>query len=839
VTGLQISRSSVVTEHLERTSKGHRAVDDEDSNRGNHVHRLMRKRHAKVAVSAQAAPMVMTRWLPTHATILLTGVGVTAVSSRSWPVAVAAALAFCALVLQAVGRWTGSGDFGLANVVTSVRVLILLAIAAWLPRVPQGLLLGMLSVAFLLDAVDGAVARQLGTTSGFGSAFDTEADAAFVLVLCLSLWLRDRFSAWVLVPGLLRYVYVLSLALFPGAQEPRRHRLFGRMAFLSSSTLLLLAKATRGPAALAFASVGATICCLSFARSFLSAYPNWKRFLQIGETSRSSVLRGMASTSLFLVAWSFLNLTVNVRYPSPEPNGWYFLPSLDATVLLGVLGVVGFLGWRLPWTARVALLAVFVVVRGLRIGDGIAGQSFGKLFNVYSDLPLVPELARYARSTFAPWKFYGAGIALLAAVALFVFALDRALAYTAKFFLRRWHVLVFVVVALPFAVASAFLHQDARYNQRYAGAFGASVLPRIEREASFLLNVYDHRMRQMHAISSAQDTIRSTPSQLDRLHRANVYLFFVESYGATVVDRSFYSAKSVSALRAAEGLLTSNGFHSASGRLDSATYGGMSWLAHATFLTGVRTDNQLQYDLLTVAHPRTMARIAHEAGYRSILIQPNTNRESRGADFYDFDETFRFWNFDYTGPPFAWATMPDQYVLDFARRRILANGKEPFFVAYVLVSSHAPWSRVPVMVEDWSKIGSGDIYRNLWVHQANTNWPDFSNASQPYLDSILYDLQVLSDYVTRFVMDDSLVIVLGDHQPVTELTEDSPSWAVPVHVISRNNSLVQPFVGRGYLPGMVPGQTTAPMESFLVDFLRDFSGGPADAYVDRQHGSGT
>jgi len=240
-----------------------------------------------------------------------------------------------------------------------------------------------------------------------------------------------------------------------------------------------------------------------------------------------------------------------------------------------------------------------------------------------------------------------------------------------------------------------------------------------------------------------------------------------------------------------------------------------------------------------VARPRTIARIAHEAGYKTILVQPNTNRQSRGADFYDYDESLMFWNFDYVGPPFAWATMPDQYVLDFTRRRVLENEKGPLFVSYVLVSSHAPWSHVPVLVEDWSAIGNGDIYRRLPVHRANTNWPDFSNASDPYLTSILYDLQVLGDYITRFVKDDSLVIVLGDHQPVTELTDDSPSWAVPVHVISKNASFIKPFIGRGYVPGMVPGETSAPMESFLADFLRDFSGGQADAYVDRQHGSGS
>ena len=60
---------------------------------------------------------------------------------------------------------------------------------------------------------------------------------------------------------------------------------------------------------------------------------------------------------------------------------------------------------------------------------------------------------------------------------------------------------------------------------------------------------------------------------------------------------------------------------------------------------------------------------------------------------------------------------------------------------------------------------------------------------------------------------------------LSEVTDNSPSWAVPVHVISRDPSLIAPFVARGYAPGMIPGQALAPMETFLVDFLRDFSAG--------------
>jgi phosphatidylglycerophosphate synthase len=672
----------------------------------------------------------------------------------------------------------------------------------------------VLGLALMLDGVDGFLARRHGLASEFGAAFDTETDAGLVMILGLAVWERQGVGAWVLLPGVLHYAYVLCLVLFPPSGEKETRSLFACVAFGLVAGCLLLALVMGGALASACAALATLISCLSFARSFLVAYPMANR---VWQTLRSGLV--------FLLAWSLLNIFVNLRFPAPEPAGWYFLPSIDVTVLLAVLALVGLVGWRLPWGARVALLSLLLSIRVLRIGDGITGQYFGQLFTVYTDVPLVPELVRYAHSTYAPAKFYAGAVAAVAAIVLLCLAVDRALAFSAAYLRHRHGSVLFAAIALPFAVASLFIGHDARYNQRYVGAFGASAVPRLQREATFLLNVYDHRAKEAQAIASTQALLRATPADLARLHHANIYLLFVESYGATAIDRPVLAARVMPALKATEADLARQGFSIASGRLDSATYGGMSWLAHATLLTGVRTANQLEYDLLGVSHPRSLARIAHEAGYHTVLVQPNTNRRSRTADFYDFDDRYNSWNFDYSGPAFAWATMPDQYVLDFIRRRAIAPHQGPLFLTYVLVSSHAPWSRVPTLVPDWSQLGTGEVFDHRPVHRAATNWPNFANASQPYSTSIAYDLEVLDSYVTQFVTDDSLIVILGDHQPVSELTDNSPSYGVPIHVISRRAEFIAPFLARGYVHGMVPGTTAIPMEAFLVDFLHDFSEG--------------
>ena len=104
-------------------------------------------------------------------------------------------------------------------------------------------------------------------------------------------------------------------------------------------------------------------------------------------------------------------------------------------------------------------------------------------------------------------------------------------------------------------------------------------------------------------------------------------------------------------------------------------------------------------------------------------------------------------------------------------------------------------------------------------------WPDLSNAAEGYVTSIAYELNVIVAFANKFIDNDTLIVVLGDHQPNVQLTGEKASWAVPVHVISRNRDHLQPFLKRGYTPGLIPTQPPPyrGMETFLFDFLEDFS----------------
>ena len=65
------------------------------------------------------------------------------------------------------------------------------------------LLVSLATVALVLDAVDGWVARRTRTTGMFGARFDAEVDAFLILVL--SVYVARSVGAWVLAIGVARY----------------------------------------------------------------------------------------------------------------------------------------------------------------------------------------------------------------------------------------------------------------------------------------------------------------------------------------------------------------------------------------------------------------------------------------------------------------------------------------------------------------------------------------------------------------------------------------------------------------------------------------------------------
>ena len=527
-----------------------------------------------------------------------------------------------------------------------------------------------------------------------------------------------------------------------------------------------------------------------------------------------------------LLAWLFLNILINLNYPAVQTD-WlsFLLISPEVLMLLGLLCFVSYMGMPFHPAFYIALTAVFVFFRLFRIGDVLMPMYFNRPFNLYLDSQYVPDLIHllyYTVSTKVFIGYTGLAVALFGAIAWGVWRAFKTIhRYAAVRSQRR--ILLGLSAVLAGLWLFPFLHHEG--SEGRPGIFAQGFFDRIVEEVDFILHVHGFRTLNLEAINASMAMADRTPASLDKLSGANVYLFFIESYGHTVFADSFQFSMIAPLFESFEQSIKARDFEVYSNFLTSPTYGGTSWLAHGTLVSGVKLTGQMRYDLLVTSEVKTLAHYFNEAGYQTIHVMPGTTWPWPESVFFGYQRKYYAWNFDYKGPRHGWSPMPDQYVLDYIYRKEIQNRTDPLYTEYVLISSHAPFHRQPRYLEDWSQIGNGAIFHKKETITFPIFWPDLSNAAEAYMTSIIYDVKVLKAYFEQYIDDDSLIIILGDHQPNVQITGENRPWSVPIHVISRNRNLLEPFRARGYTTGIIPRQPPphSGMETFLYDFLKDFS----------------
>lgn len=124
--------------------------------------------------------------------------------------------------------------FGSCNAVTLLRAgLAACLLTPLLTPTPAGGSLEEWSIVLLalaalsLDGVDGLLARRSGLISSYGARFDMEVDAGLSLILTLHLLADNTLGPYVIVLGIMRYVFIAASVPFPWLAAPLPER-FGR-----------------------------------------------------------------------------------------------------------------------------------------------------------------------------------------------------------------------------------------------------------------------------------------------------------------------------------------------------------------------------------------------------------------------------------------------------------------------------------------------------------------------------------------------------------------------------------------------------------------------------------
>ncbi|WTI13973.1 CDP-alcohol phosphatidyltransferase [Streptomyces sp. NBC_00820] len=324
------------------------------------------------------------------------------------------------------------------------------------------------------------------------------------------------------------------------------------------------------------------------------------------------------------------------------------------------------------------------------------------------------------------------------------------------------------------------------------------------------------------------------PAQLvPDLRGKDMVFTFIESYGRSAIEDPVMAPGVDKTLDARTAALEKSGFHAKSGWLTSATYGGSSWLGHSTTMSGLWISNQQRYRTVMASDHMSLTDAFKKTGdFDTVGVMPGVQKGWPEQKWYGLDKNYDAFQLGYKGPKFSWSTMPDQYALEQYQKRVHskkpADGKARMSLL-ILTSSHQPWAPIPKMV-DWDRLGDGSVFKGV---EAAGNKPadviaDTTRSRQEYGKSIQYSVTALTEWLQRYGSKDTVLVFLGDHQPIARVSGNHASRDVPISIVAKDPKVLDKITDWGWTDGLRPAHS-APvwkMSSFRDRFLKAYGSTP-------------
>jgi phosphatidylglycerophosphate synthase len=673
---------------------------------------------------------------------------------------------------------------------------------------PVALLVALASIALVLDAIDGPLARRTGTATALGARFDGEVDA--FLILALSVYVAPDYGAWVLAIGAARYVFLAGEWLLPWMRAPLPPRRWRRVVAATQGIVLTVAAAGWLPPIVLAAALAALAASMGECAWYL-----WRRRDQAGERAPlpTDIAVGLSVLALALV-WLVL---VAPDQPSRFTLGAFARLPLELLVVVALAVLLPAAPRRLLVAAGGVLLSALVLVKLLDVGFFTA---FDRPFNPVDDSGYLGVGIDTLRIGVGPLSAYlivaGIAVVIVAFLAIPVFALRRVTRAAAGH--RGW--------ALRTAAALGVLWVALRLVGAPVASTGAVSLA-VEEVRAVRAGLADSGT---FADQVARDRFATTPGRrlLTGLRGKDVLIVFVESYGQVAVQGSSFSPGIDALLQRGTAQLQAAGFASRSAFLTSPTFGGLSWLAHSTLQSGLQVTGQRRYAQLVAARRLTLTTAFKRAGWRAVGVMPaNRSDWPEGSIFYHYDKIYSRDSLGYRGSSLGLYRAPDQFIFSALQRSELAKPHhQPVFAEVDTVSSHFPWTQIPRLLP-WDKLGDGTIYDRVPQLEFPRSGPfaEAATARTAYGRSIEYALNTLISFVQRYGNKNTVMLMLGDHQPATFVSGQGVSHDVPVSIIAHDPKVMDQITSWGWQDGLLPNPQAPvwPMAGFRDRFLGAFS----------------
>jgi phosphatidylglycerophosphate synthase len=710
-----------------------------------------------------------------------------------------------------------------ADWVTLTRAVLIAGVAGLVADsfgrpVPVTALVTLSTVALVLDAVDGQVARRTGTATPLGARIDGEVDA--FLILLLSIAVSQDYGAWVLVIGAARYALLLAGWLIPWLAAPLPPRYWGKVVAAVQGIVLTVAASGLLDRRAGMIAVAAALLLLaeSFGRAVI-----WLYRTGAGPHTRRALRLAITVLSVMLV-WGVL--VAPDRIFQLTPAAFARIP-VEGLALVAVAVVLP--AWPRRIVAAVAgvLFSLLTLVKILNIEFY---AEIGRAFNpVFGWVDISPAIG-VVRDTIGPTRTNIALAALWLGLILLVGAITASVIHITTVAARHRRATVRGLAALTAVWAlCAGLSLQLVPGSPVASTSAAGLVVAQVRDTRAALR--DQRLFEKALHGSDPEASVPASGLLTGLRGKDVIIAFVEAYGQVAVQGTSFSPGVDAVLRRGTASLARAGWSTRSAWVTSPGFGGISQLAHSTLQSGLWVNTELRYAKLVASRRFTLSDAFGKAGWRTVSDSPEDDYTwPPGTQFYHYDQLYDRRNVGYRGPAFSYASMPDQYTLAAFQRRELGPGHKPVMAEIDLVSSHTPWAPLPTMVP-WNKVGNGSIFDPMPARSESplTVWRNANTVRQFFGRSIQYSMQALTSWVTELNDPNLVLILLGDEQPAGPISRPGASHEVPISIVARDPSVFRQIASWHWQDGLLPGHS-APLEgmgAFRSQFLDAFSGAGA------------
>jgi len=127
----------------------------------------------------------------------------------------------------------------------------------------------------------------------------------------------------------------------------------------------------------------------------------------------------------------------------------------------------------------------------------------------------------------------------------------------------------------------------------------------------------------------------------------------------------------------------------------------------------------------------------------------------------------------------------------------------------------------------WDEVGDGSVFDGMpdTLPSETEIWTSPERVRRAYFHAVRYSLRTVVSFVRHRTGRDTVVVVIGDHQPATVISGEGAGRDVPVTVLARDPAVLERIDAWGWQDGLRPAPDAPvwPMDAFRDRFVGAFS----------------